>query len=400
MADLLSRPLLNVGIMSGTQIEFSLPKDSVRRQVTLQDGCVCYQGRLYPSLEFNVGSFTLYGVTIGVDFHWQRSRDLDYSGILAFIVEGDKITAVNKVDVEEYLLSVISSEMKSSAGLEFLKAHAVISRSWVLSQLRSRRNVKNKARTAKHKGMVDTPRRYIHWFDHEDHTAFDVCADDHCQRYQGCSMAVGENVRKALEETCGEVLVSGGEICDARFSKCCGGTTELFSTCWEDKDYPYLQSVKDPFCNTSDTEILSQVLNDYDLETRDFFRWEQRYTQKELSDLVKDRSGVDFGTIEDLVPLERGASGRIKRLMVVGSKRKMEIGKELIIRRWLSESHLKSSAFEVIREGSDFVLKGSGWGHGVGMCQIGAAVMASRGYSYKEILAHYYPGSEIEKRYE
>ena len=257
MADLLSRPLLNVGIMSGTQIEFSLSGDSVRRQVTLQDGCVCYQGRLYPSLEFNVGGFTLYGVTIGVDFHWQRSRDLDYSGILSFIVEGDKITAVNKVDVEEYLLSVISSEMKSSAGLEFLKAHAVISRSWVLSQLRSRRKVSDKARSSKQKGMVDTPRRYIHWFDHEDHTAFDVCADDHCQRYQGCSMAVGENVRKALQETCGEVLVYGGEICDARFSKCCGGATELFSTCWEDKDYPYLQSVKDPFCDTSDTEILS-----------------------------------------------------------------------------------------------------------------------------------------------
>jgi SpoIID/LytB domain protein len=213
-------------------------------------------------------------------------------------------------------------------------------------------------------------------------------------------MAVGENVRTALQETCGEVLVYDGKICDARFSKCCGGTTELFSTCWEDVDYPYLQSVKDPFCDTSDPDILSQVLNDYDLETRDFFRWEQRYTQKELSELVRKRSGVDFGTIEDLVPVERGASGRIKRLMVVGSKRKMEIGKELIIRRWLSESHLKSSAFEISREGTDFVLEGKGWGHGVGLCQIGAAVMASKGYGYKEILAHYYPGSEIEKRYE
>ena len=400
MADLLSRPLLNVGIMSGAQIEFSLPDDTVRRKVTLENGCVSYQGRLYPSLEFNVGSFTLYGVTIGVDFHWQRSRDLDYSGILSFIVEGDKITAVNKVDVEEYLLSVISSEMKSSAGLEFLKAHAVISRSWVLSQLRSGKRAVAQARPARRKGMVDTPRRYIHWFDHEDHTAFDVCADDHCQRYQGISMAVGDNVREALKETCGEVLVSGGKICDARFSKCCGGATEIFSTCWEDVDYPYLQSVKDPFCDTSDLEILSQVLNDYDLETPDFFRWEQRYTQEELSRLVKERSGMDFGLIEDLVPLERGASGRIKRLMVVGSRRKMEIGKELIIRRWLSDNHLKSSAFEVEREGTDFILKGRGWGHGVGLCQIGAAVMASRGYGYKEILAHYYPGSEIEKRYE
>ena len=337
-------------------------------------------------------------MTIGVDFHWERSRDLDYAGILSFIVEGDKITAVNKVDVEEYLLSVISSEMKSSAEVEFLKAHAVISRSWVLSQLRSRREIKAKA--ARPKGMVDSSKRHIQWFDHEDHTAFDVCADDHCQRYQGLCMAVGENVRTALQETCGEVLVYDGKICDARFSKCCGGTTELFSTCWEDVDYPYLQSVKDPFCDTSDPEILSQVLNDYDLETRDFFRWEQRYTQKALSELVRNRSGVDFGTIEDLVPLERGASGRIKRLLVVGSKRKMEIGKELIIRRWLSESHLKSSAFEISREGTDFVLEGKGWGHGVGLCQIGAAVMASKGYGYKEILAHYYPGSEIEKRYE
>ena len=400
MADFLSRPLLNVGIMSGTQIEFSLPNDTVRRQVTLQDGRVCYQGLLYPSLEFNVGGFTLYGVTIGVDFHWQRSRDLDYSGILAFIVEGDKITAVNKVDVEEYLLSVISSEMKSSAGLEFLKAHAVISRSWVLSQLRSRRKLQTKGKPAKHKGMVDTPKRYIHWFDHEDHDAFDVCADDHCQRYQGLCMAVGDNVRTALQETCGEVLVYDGEICDARFSKCCGGTTELFSTCWDDIDFPYLQSVKDPFCDTSDLEILSQVLNDYDLETHDFFQWEQRYSQMELSQLVKERSGIDFGTIQDLVPLERGASGRIKRLSIVGSKRKMEIGKELIIRRWLSESHLKSSAFVIKRDGTGFVLDGRGWGHGVGLCQIGAAVMASKGYGYKDILAHYYPGSEIEKRYE
>ena len=382
--------------MSGRQIEFSLPQDNgERRQVCLEDGQVSYQGRLYPSLQFSAGSFTLYGVTIGVDFHWQRSRDLSYSGILEFIVEGDKITAVNKVDVEEYLLSVISSEMKASAGVEFLKAHAVISRSWVLSQIRDKRRSKAGAN-----GMVDTPEKYIHWFDHEDHTAFDVCADDHCQRYQGINMAVGDNVRQALADTCGEVLAYGGNICDARFSKCCGGVSEVFSTCWEDEDYPYLQSVKDPFCDTSDAEILSQVLNDYDLETQDFYRWEQRYTQEELSELICRRSGIDFGVVEDLDPLERGVSGRIKRLLVKGSKRTMEIGKELIIRRWLSESHLKSSAFEIRREGSDFVLEGRGWGHGVGLCQIGAAVMGARGYNYKEILAWYYPGAEIEKCYE
>ena len=388
--------MLNVGIMSGRQIEFSLLQDNgERRQVCLEDGQVSYQGRLYPSLQFSAGSFTLYGVTIGVDFHWQRSRDLSYSGILEFIVEGDKITAVNKVDVEEYLLSVISSEMKASAGVEFLKAHAVISRSWVLSQIRDKRRSKAGAN-----GMVDTPEKYIHWFDHEDHTAFDVCADDHCQRYQGINMAVGDNVRQALADTCGEVLAYGGNICDARFSKCCGGVSEVFSTCWEDEDYPYLQSVKDPFCDTSDAEILSQVLNDYDLETQDFYRWEQRYTQEELSELICRRSGIDFGVVEDLVPLERGVSGRIKRLLVKGSERTMEIGKELIIRRWLSESHLKSSAFEIRREGTDFVMEGRGWGHGVGLCQIGAAVMGSRGYNYKEILAWYYPGAEIEKCYE
>ena len=384
--------------MSGRQIEFSLPQDGAsRRTACWENGQVSYQGMLYPSLEFKTGSFTLYGVTIGVDFHWQRSRDLSYSGSLEFIVEGDRITAVNKVDVEEYLLSVISSEMKASAGLEFLKAHAVISRSWVLSQIQSK---KHPARTGIPDGMVDTPERYIHWFDHEDHTSFDVCADDHCQRYQGLSMAVGENVRRALEETCGEVLTSQGELCDARFSKCCGGVTELFSTCWEDRDYPYLQSVQDPFCNTSDQEVLSQVLNDYDLETQDFYRWEQRYSREEVSSLIKERSGMDFGVIEDLVPLERGASGRIKRLLVKGSVRTMEIGKELIIRRWLSTSHLKSSAFEVRWEGDVLVLEGSGWGHGVGLCQIGAAVMASKGYGYKDILALYYPGSQIEKCYE
>ena len=388
--------MLNVGIMSGRQIEFSLLQDNgERRQVCLEDGQVSYQGRLYPSLQFSAGSFTLYGVTIGVDFHWQRSRDLSYSGILEFIVEGDKITAVNKVDVEEYLLSVISSEMKASAGVEFLKAHAVISRSWVLSQIRDKRRSKAGAN-----GMVDTPEKYIHWFDHEDHTAFDVCADDHCQRYQGINMAVGDYVRQALADTCGEVLAYGGNICDARFSKCCGGVSEVFSTCWEDEDYPYLQSVKDPFCDTSDAEILSQVLNDYDLETQDFYRWEQRYTQEELSELICRRSGIDFGVVEDLIPLERGVSGRIKSLLVKGSKRTMEIGKELIIRRWLSESHLKSSAFEIRRECTDFVLEGRGWGHGVGLCQIGAAVMGARGYNYKEILAWYYPGAEIEKCYE
>ena len=247
---------------------------------------------------------------------------------------------------------------------------------------------------------------YIRWFDHEDHTRFDVCADDHCQRYQGLTMAIGDTVRKAVDQTWGLVLTDGDEICDARFSKCCGGRTELFSTCWEDKDLPYLQSFPDtpgesegadPFCDTSDEGILSQVLNDFDLETKDFFRWKTEYSREEISELVHRRSGIDFGQIADLIPVERGPSGRLKRLRIVGEKGSMVIGKELIIRKWLSESHLKSSAFEISWKGDRLILEGSGWGHGVGLCQIGAAVMGARGYGYDEILRHYYPGATIKR---
>lgn len=422
---------LEVGIMSGQQISFEIISDGNGEQkVEYSEGKILYNGTLYdqlifdaktPSTMFAEPSFILYGVTIGVDFHWERQVTQKFAGRLKFITDGGKVTAVNEIGVEDYLLSVISSEMKSSAGLEFLKAHSVISRSWVMAQILNRKksvagflpceaphNVAElvtmldcKAGEGKEESH-DT--EYIKWFDHDDHKVFDVCADDHCQRYQGLTMAVGETVRKAIDQTWGLVLKSGGEICDARFSKCCGGRMELFSTCWEDKDYPYLQALPDtpdekpggdPFCDATDEKILSQVLNDYDLETKDFYRWTVKYSRNEVSDLIRTRSGIDFGTIQELIPIERGPSGRIKRLRVVGSKREMIIGKELIIRKWLSSSHLKSSAFTVIWNGDKLTLKGSGWGHGVGLCQIGAAVMASKGYSFQAILGHYYPGSEL-----
>ncbi len=402
-----TQPKIQVGIMSAPAIRFEIISDGAGPQsVSFRDGKIDYNGVLYDELCFDAvtmstlfaePSFRLYDVVIGVDFHWQRKVNQIFAGSLRFIVEGDKVTAINSIGVEDYLLSVISSEMKSSATLEFLKAHAVISRSWVMSQLEHRKHPASEP--------IINEDTYITWFDHDDHKNFDVCADDHCQRYQGLSMAVGETVRKAIDETWGQVLTSDGEICDARFSKCCGGVMETFSTCWEDRDYPYLQAIPDtpgeqpgldPFCHTDDDAVLSQVLNDYDLETKDFYEWEVRYTREEVSELIKRRSGIDFGLIRDLVPLERGGSGRLYTLRVEGEKRTMTIGKELIIRRWLSESHLKSSAFDVHWEGDTVVLKGRGWGHGVGLCQIGAAVMAYRGYTYDRILAHYYPGSRIE----
>jgi len=414
-----SQRRLEVGIMSGSEIEFEIISDGAGRQkVEYSQGRISYNGALYDELVFEAQteatmfaepSFILYGVTIGVDFHWERKVTQKFAGTLKFIVDGGKVTAVNIVGVEDYLLSVISSEMKASAGLEFLKAHAVISRSWVMAQVEHRQS--HVSRTPGPSCPVSEPvegaEEYIKWFDHDDHTLFDVCADDHCQRYQGLTMAVGDTVRKAVDQTWGLVLTSEGKICDARFSKCCGGRMELFSTCWEDKDYPYLQPLPDTadcveggdvFCDTKDEKILSQVLNDYDLETRDFYRWRTEYSRAEVSDLVRRRSGMDFGTIRDLVPVERGPSGRLKRLKVVGDKKTMIIGKELIIRRWLSDSHLKSSAFEVHWDGDHLTLDGSGWGHGVGLCQIGAAVMAAKGYTFDRILLHYYPGSTLERR--
>ena len=370
---------ISVGLLSAKEIRFEIISDGAGPQtVKWHDGRISYNGMLYDELYFDSmtlstlfaeASFILYDVVIGIDFHWQQKRTFKYAGGLKFIVEGDRITAVNCIGMEDYLMSVISSEMKSSASIELLKAHAVISRSWL------------KARLKDHKA---------------GHEHFDVCADDHCQRYQGLTMAVGDDVCRAIDRTWGQVLEYGGDICDTRYSKCCGGRTELFSTCWEDVDLPYLQSVEDPFCDCENSSILSQVLNDYDLHTADFHDWTVQYTTDELSELVRTRTGIDFGTIVALEAVERGPSGRIKYLRITGTLREEVIGKELAIRKALSSSHLKSSAFEIEKSPDGFVLKGRGWGLGVGLCQIGAAAMAAQGYDYRQILSHYYVGAEIK----
>ncbi|MBR6054217.1 MAG: DUF4922 domain-containing protein [Bacteroidales bacterium] len=416
------QPEIEVGIMSASEIVFEVISDGAGPQkVSYREGKIDYNGTLYDELDFEAvtpatlfaePSFILHGVTIGVDFHWQRLQDQTFAGRIKFIPEKGKVTAINVIGVEDYLLSVISSEMKSTADLEFLKAHAVISRSWVMSQIKARREGHKAASgpafdnspalvtwldssAPREESPVDGPRRIVRWFDHEDHKRFDVCADDHCQRYQGLTMAVGDNVRRAIDETWGEVLSYDGNICDTRFSKCCGGMSELFSTCWADMDYPYLSPVSDPWCGQAEPEVLSKVLNDYDLETRDFYRWSERIPIGKASSLVKERTGVDLGRITALEPLETGPSGRIKILRVTGEKGSIEVGKELYIRRMLSDSHLKSSAFTAKVSPKEIVLEGSGWGHGVGLCQIGAAVMASKGFSYRDILSFYYPGSTL-----
>ena len=373
------QPTVAVGILAAEEICFEIISDGAGPQrVRWCEGRIAYNGALYDELYFDSitrstlfaePSFILHDVVIGIDFHWQQKRTLKFAGGLKFIVEGDKIRAVNLVGMEDYLLSVISSEMKSSASVNLLKAHAVISRSWLLARME----------------------------DHSAHDNFDVCADDHCQRYQGLTMAVGDNVRTVIDETWGQVLRYKGQLCDTRYAKCCGGRTELFSTCWEDVDYPYLQCVEDPWCDCENDEILSQVLNDYDQQTKDFHDWTVRYDPAELAALVRERTGIDFGEIQALEPIERGPSGRIKYLRIVGSKRTEVVGKELKIRRALSPSHLKSSAFDVERDPAGaWILRGRGWGHGVGLCQIGAAVMAANGFDYKQILQHYYPGTDVE----
>ena len=416
-----TQPKIEVGILSGPEIRFEIISDGAGPQkVSYREGKIDYNGTLYDELVFEAPtistlfaepSFILYGVTIGVDFHWQRQQDQQFAGTLKFIVDAGKVVAVNIIGIEDYLLSVISSEMRASASLEFLKAHAVISRSWVMAQVAHRKARKDSPvpfafdnvpslvtwLDRAHASEDTHSDEVIRWFDHEDHHRFDVCADDHCQRYQGLTLAVGDKVRAAVDETWGLVLRSGGELADARFYKCCGGRTERFSTAWADKDYPYLTVHDDPYCDTHDKEVLSQVLNDYDLETKDFHDWTVRYDRKGLSALITRKSGVDIGDLVALEPLERGGSGRIKLLRIVGTKRTLVVGKELLIRRFLSESHLYSSWFDVEMTDDEVVLHGHGWGHGVGLCQIGAAVMAAKGHPYTEILSFYYPGTTLER---
>ena len=345
-------------------------------------------------------SFTLRDVVIGIGFHWERKEEQTFCGALLLKMEEGQVRAVNVVPVETYLTSVISSEMSANASLELLKAHAVISRSWLLVMMDNRQQTTdNRQRTAVNYHEQLSEDSIIRWYDSEAHVGFDVCADDHCQRYQGITRQSNPQVVEAIEATRGLVLTYEGRICDARFSKCCGGTTEVFESCWENIRHPYLVAKEDPYCNTKDKRILSQVLNNYDQETVDFYRWEVTYTTDKLSELVKRKSGIDFGRILDLVPLKRGASGRIITLKIIGEKRTLTVGKELEIRKWLSESHLYSSAFEVEKTADGFTLHGKGWGHGVGLCQIGAAVMGDQGIPYDEILTFYYPHAELTKKW-
>jgi SpoIID/LytB domain protein len=415
-----TQPQLEVGIMIGEEIEFEVFADGKgQRKATFRDGRIEYDGQLHDELYFKAvpsssmfaaPSFALYGVTIGVKFHWERQEDQQFAGDLKIIVDGSRLRAINVVGVEDYLLSVISSEMSSNASEEFLKAHAVISRSWVMKRMCPEqkpvapKEIDNLPKLvtwlyATRDVAVRTGDEYVKWYDHDDHKLFHVCADDHCQRYQGLTRAVGDTVRRVIDSTWGQVLMHDGEICDARFSKSCGGIMETFGTCWQDKDYAYLQADEDPFCKEADKEILSQVLNNYDQETVDFYEWTEEYTPEKLGGLIERKFGVMTGPVLRLEPLERGKSGRISLLRIVGELKTITVGKELEIRRILSESHLKSSAFEVeyVTEGESrkIRLHGRGWGHGVGLCQIGAAVMASRGYSYRQILEHYYKGTEI-----
>ncbi len=402
-------PVVTVGIVSGQKIAFALNAPYTAKGATIEgpqtvefsEGGILWNGNQYRELTFMPStpeaSFSLQDVTIGVNFHWERKETQTFLGTLRLVVESDQITAINELPVERYLASVISSEMKATAGLELLKAHAVISRSWLLAQMRRREE------SGQHRdgffSFIKKDDELIRWYDREDHTIFDVCADDHCQRYQGITKQTSKAVEQALKATHGQILCYGDEICDARFSKCCGGVTEEFQYCWEDSPKPYLVSVPDPFCNTNDKEVLAQVLNDYDLETNDFYRWTVEYTVDKISDLINEKLKDDFGTITDLIPVERGKSGRIWKLKIVGTKKTFTIGKELEIRRALSETHLYSSAFDVEKTAKGFRLVGKGWGHGVGLCQIGAAVMGQQGYSYDQILLHYYQNAEIKRIY-
>lgn len=433
-------PEINVGILTSGKISFTLNGNFVTSDGDLVTG------------DFNVTdidnhktdllftptdgscSFTLHNVTIGISYHWERTESQTFTGQLKIIHNEDNsaLIAINILPLEDYLVSVISSEMKATSSSEFLKAHAVISRSWILAQIKKHKEIGHRCNNSNEK------KSDLKWYDREDHLLFDVCADDHCQRYQGITRASNPSVAAAIKETSGMILMYENEICDARFSKCCGGVTEIFSSCWEDKDYPYLSSIADTeeirkesshgnftadltleknaelwirsvpesFCNTDDDRILEQILNNYDMETKNFYRWKVEYSQSELSGIIHRKTGTDFGDIMDIIPLRRGKSGRIIELKIIGSKASKIIGKELEIRRTLSDTHLYSSAFVIDKEDTGinnipnkFVITGAGWGHGVGLCQIGAAVMGEKGYDFKQILLHYYKGAKIMKVY-
>jgi len=428
---------INVGIVSANSIEFVLNGEFTctngktytgKQKAEYKDGQVFFDGENATEIIFEptteTASFDLIDVVIGINFHWERKENQRFKGALKLIVENEQLTAINHISIENYLTSVISSEMSATASDELLKAHAVISRSWLLHP------IMNPVETHRCASLQEN--KHIKWYERDAHTHFDVCADDHCQRYQGITRASTAAVEKAIEATRGEVLMFEDEICDARFSKSCGGASETFENCWAPEHYPYLTKVIDnptdpegfeldltveenaekwicqspeAFCNTTDKKVLAQVLNNYDQETTDFYRWKVNYSQTELSELLARRSGIDFGEIIDLIPVKRGESGRIIELNIVGTKRSIIVGKELEIRKWLSNSHLYSSAFVVDKTDFSngipqyFTLTGAGWGHGVGLCQIGAAVMGEKGYPYNEILLHYFRGAELKRIY-
>ena len=440
----MTEPLISVGIMSALEIKFSLSNsyqlysnmlEKGEYSAQIEDGKIDINGKIYDEVlleanDIHSDSFVLKDAVIGINFHWERKEDQQFQGHLKLIAENNMITAINIVSLEDYLVSVISSEMSATSSEELLKAHAVISRSWLLAQIEKNKSIKT---TNKHyETSFEDGNEIVRWWDREDHVNFDVCADDHCQRYQGITKQSTPLVTDVIKQTYGQVMMYEGSICDTRFSKCCGGFMETFENVWEPTSFPYLVGKADSknislekpdltnedeainwiksspaaFCNTKDAKVLKQVLNDYDQETSDFYRWTVTYSQEELSELIFKRSGIDYGDILEITPIERGTSGRIIRLKIVGTERIMTIGKELEIRRTLSESHLYSSAFViVVGEENDvgipstFTLHGAGWGHGVGLCQIGAAVMADKGYEYENILKHYFPGARIEPKY-
>jgi len=442
------QPKIQVGIMFAPSINFQLhgrfinPDDSSVWEGNFkvnsdENGLITLGGKekqitlpftLMPDDEQS-SFFELKDVTIGINFHWERREDQRFTGGLKIIEENGHLTAINILPLEDYLKSVISSEMSATSSEELLKAHAVISRSWLLAQVEKGKSLKEQG---PQQSLFETENERIRWYDREDHVNFDVCADDHCQRYQGITKASTEAVSKAIDETSGQVLEFDGKICDARYSKCCGGISELFENVWEPIPHPYLQKVTDndrsppgyddnldseekarewitgspeAFCNTTDKKVLSQVLNDYDQETFDFYRWKTERNQQEIQRMLKNRVGIDVGEVLDLTPIERGVSGRLVKLKITGSEKTMILGKELEIRKAFSDSHLYSSAFiigkENIKDGipQKFIFTGAGWGHGVGLCQIGAAVMGAKGYSYREILSHYFKVAELKKRY-
>jgi stage II sporulation protein D len=444
---IMNEPNLSIGIMYQTEIIFRLnetyllapngvPYEGIQKvnyrdgKIWLNDELVDEESLLFEPVRYHEAYFDLNDVTIGINFHWERKEDQRFKGSLQIIIEDEKLTAINILPLEDYLISVISSEMSATSSMELLKAHAITSRSWLLAQIDKCKKLQHPENS--YQSISETPTTYIRWYDREDHLNFDVCGDDHCQRYQGITRQLTPLVEQAIAETRGMLLMDGENICDARFSKSCGGITETFENVWEPEVHPYLQSIVDnpalsegfdadltkeeaadkwirqspeAFCNTRDKEVLTQILNDYDQETKDFFRWKVTYQQAALAELIARKSGRDFGAIVDLIPIERGKSGRLKKLKIVGTKLTLIIGKELEIRKTLSESHLYSSAFVVDKQNvsngipGEFTLTGAGWGHGVGLCQIGAAMMGAKGYKYDEILMHYFRGAHISKEY-